>query len=330
MPLAFHEQGVDDFILREHFGIDAPAPDLAAWEGDHPPRRRGARRDADRARRQVRPARGRLPVGGRGAAPRRHPPRLPRERSTGSTRRSVGEAEVDERLRTADGILIPGGFGGRGFEGKIAAARIAREDRIPYLGVCLGMHVAVSEFARHVAGDAGRQLDRDGSRDAVPGDRPAARAEGDRRHGRHDAARRRPGQAPRRDASRARLYGEAVVYERHRHRYEVNNHLREAARGGRARVLGHDAGRAPGRDHRAAARRCTRSTSPRSSTRSSSPARPARAAVPRVRRRGTRALAGVARRERRARSARRRRRLAAMDARRARHAEPRRSSSVTQ
>ena len=58
-------------------------------------------------------------------------------------------------LSNADGILIPGGFGGRGIEGKIAAARVARERRIPYLGICLGMQIAVAEFARHVAGMEG-------------------------------------------------------------------------------------------------------------------------------------------------------------------------------
>src|SRR5581483_9492924 len=58
-------------------------------------------------------------------------------------------------LERADGILIPGGFGGRGIEGKIEAARIARERRIPYLGICLGMQIAVAEFARHVAGMEG-------------------------------------------------------------------------------------------------------------------------------------------------------------------------------
>src|SRR5581483_11516113 len=65
---------------------------------------------------------------------------------------SVASPHVEARLKQADGILIPGGFGGRGFEGKIRAAQIARENEIPYLGICLGMHVAVSEFARHVAG----------------------------------------------------------------------------------------------------------------------------------------------------------------------------------
>src|SRR3954469_12648148 len=62
------------------------------------------------------------------------------------------DAQALDRLGGADGILIPGGFGGRGIEGKIRAARVAREQRIPYLGICLGMQIAVAEFGRHVAG----------------------------------------------------------------------------------------------------------------------------------------------------------------------------------
>src|SRR5712672_1480617 len=58
--------------------------------------------------------------------------------------------EAAELLENVDGVLVPGGFGSRGWEGKILACRVAREDEIPYLGICLGMHVAVSEFARHV------------------------------------------------------------------------------------------------------------------------------------------------------------------------------------
>src|SRR5438128_1511003 len=60
--------------------------------------------------------------------------------------------EAAELLDTVDGVLVPGGFGSRGWEGKILACQVARERRIPYLGICLGMHVAVSEFARHVVG----------------------------------------------------------------------------------------------------------------------------------------------------------------------------------
>ena len=66
---------------------------------------------------------------------------------------SVEEARAE--LDEVDGVLIPGGFGSRGWEGKILACRVAREQGIPYLGICLGMHVAVSEFARHVVGFAG-------------------------------------------------------------------------------------------------------------------------------------------------------------------------------
>ena len=64
-------------------------------------------------------------------------------------------------------MLVPGGFGSRGWEGKILACQVARERGIPYLGICLGMHVAVSEFARNVCRARRRELDRDGSRDAV-------------------------------------------------------------------------------------------------------------------------------------------------------------------
>src|SRR5213079_1469941 len=60
--------------------------------------------------------------------------------------------EARAELADVDGVLVPGGFGSRGWEGKILACRVAREDEIPYLGICLGMHVAVSEFARHVCG----------------------------------------------------------------------------------------------------------------------------------------------------------------------------------
>src|SRR6202008_3467239 len=133
---------------------------------------------------------------------------------------------VEARLRSADGILIPGGFGGRGFEGKIAAARIAREGRIPYLGICLGMQVAVSEFARH-AGDmpGANSTEMDPETpfpviDLLPEQKEIADMGGTMRLG--------PDPIKLHEGTLAReLYGEPVVYERHRHRYEVNNHLRK-------------------------------------------------------------------------------------------------------
>jgi CTP synthase len=138
---------------------------------------------------------------------------------------SVGEAGIRAALTQADGILIPGGFGGRGFEGKIRAAQIAREHKIPYLGICLGMQVAVSEFARNVAGMEGAnstEMDPETPFpviDLLPEQKEIANMGGTMRLGAdpvklHDDTRVRG------------LYDEPVVYERHRHRYEVNNHLR--------------------------------------------------------------------------------------------------------
>ena len=143
-------------------------------------------------------ARGRLPVGRRGAAPLRLPARRRDRDRLGRLR----DARADERGRAsasrgADGILIPGGFGGRGIEGKIRAARVARERGIPYLGICLGMQMAVSRVRAPRRRHGRRELDRVRPRDAVPGDRPAARAEGGRRPRRHDAPGRRPDQAAR-------------------------------------------------------------------------------------------------------------------------------------
>ena len=128
----------------------------------------------------------------------------------GRLRDARAEADADARGRPArrlaevDGILIPGGFGGRGIEGKIAAARIAREQGIPFLGICLGMQIAVAEFARHVAGMEGANSTEFDHETPYPGDRPAAGAEGNRGPRRHDAPGGGPDQAPRRTRSRAK------------------------------------------------------------------------------------------------------------------------------
>ena len=124
-----------------------------------------------------------------------------------------------------DGILIPGGFGERGIEGKIAAARIAREQKIPFLGVCLGMQMAVAEFARHVVGmDGANSTEFDPETpfpviDLLPEQKEVADMGGTMRLG-ADPIKLHEGTAAR------EIYGEAVIYERHRHRYEVNNFLR--------------------------------------------------------------------------------------------------------
>ena len=87
----------------------------------------------------------------------------------------------------------PGGFGHRGIEGKVLAARYAREHRVPYLGLCLGLQCAVIEFARDVVGTDGRQLDRVRHVHRAPGDRPHARPARHGGQGRHDAPRPLPG-----------------------------------------------------------------------------------------------------------------------------------------
>jgi CTP synthase len=225
VPLAFHGQGVDDFILSEHFGIEADPPDLAGWDAIVT-RAAAAHRETRIALvgKYVQLADAYLSVAeALRHAGVHHDARVAIEWVDSET---VSDPEVVRRLHEVDGILIPGGFGGRGWEGKIDAAQIAREQRIPYLGICLGMHVAVSEFARHVAGMEGAnstEMDLETPFpviDLLPEQKEIADMGGTMRLGAdpvklHDDTRIRA------------LYDEAVVYERHRHRYEVNNHLRK-------------------------------------------------------------------------------------------------------
>ena len=133
--------------------------------------------------------------------------------------------EAARLLDEVDGVLVPGGFGSRGWEGKILACRIARERRIPYLGICLGMHVAVSEFARHVCGlDGANSTEMDPETphpviDLLPEQKEIEDLGGTMRLGAQavEVA----------EETRTRdVYDEAVIHERHRHRYEVNNHYR--------------------------------------------------------------------------------------------------------
>ena len=136
------------------------------------------------------------------------------------------EEEAADRLADADGILVPGGFGGRGIEGKIRAVQVARERKIPYLGICLGMHVAVSEFARNVAGMPGAnstEFDIETEYpviDLLPEQKEVTDLGGTMRLG-ADPIKLHP------DTRTRELYDEAVVYERHRHRYEVSISLRK-------------------------------------------------------------------------------------------------------
>jgi CTP synthase len=145
----------------------------------------------------------------------------------------VIEAEGVDSLRGMDAILVPGGFGKRGVEGKIKAIRLAREEGIPYLGICLGMQLAVIEYARHMAGLAGAnstEFD-----DATPHPVVALITEWQNRDGSIEkrSASSDMGGTMRLGAQPCevvpgslanRIYGSTTVAERHRHRYEVNNH----------------------------------------------------------------------------------------------------------
>jgi CTP synthase len=230
VPLGFHDEGVDDFVL-EHFGLEAPAADLEGW-----------RALIDRAGEATQPVR--IAIVGKYveledaylsvAEALRHAGFLHGCRIEidwvdsetlldGAAR--PGEAAA-ARLGGADGVLIPGGFGSRGYEGKIAAARFARENDVPYLGICFGMHVAVCEFARGVSGMEGANSTECDPEtpfpviDLLPEQKEIADLGGTMRLG-ADPIKLHAG-------TRAReIYGEAVAYERHRHRYEVNNVLRK-------------------------------------------------------------------------------------------------------
>jgi len=145
----------------------------------------------------------------------------------GETLRAEG---VGKLLSQMDGILVPGGFGLRAFEGKMAAVQYARENKVPFFGICLGLQAAICEFARNVAGMPGANSSEfsaelgdaitDPIIDLMPDSENADNTEGTMRMGGYPCE-----VVPNTKAAAA--YGEGTIYERHRHRYEVNNAYRE-------------------------------------------------------------------------------------------------------
>jgi CTP synthase len=219
VPLVLRAEGMDDLVL-DHFGLEAPTPDLSEWED--------LVRRADACDRKARIALVGKYVQLEDAY------KSPIEALKHGGYHYGADVEVQlvnsedldlEALAAADGIFVPGGFGDRGIEGKIQAARIARENDIPYLGVCLGMQTAVIEFARHAAGMEGANSSEFDPEtpfpviDLLPEQKEVTDMGGTMRLGAdpvkiHDGTRARE------------IFGEAVIYKRHRHRYEVNNMLR--------------------------------------------------------------------------------------------------------
>ncbi len=140
---------------------------------------------------------------------------------------TIGEDNVDEVLSDVDGVLVPGGFGQRGTEGMITAIRYARVNDVPFLGICLGMQLALVEIARHVLGLAdanSAEFDPQSENcvvDLMPEQKDVQQLGGTMRLGKYPC-KLVPG------TKAAKLYGNVpLVYERHRHRFEVNNKYRE-------------------------------------------------------------------------------------------------------
>ena len=283
VPEVLQAEGLDSLVC-EKLGLDAPAAELGEW-GELIERTRELREDVEIALvgKYVKLHDAYLSVhealkhAGVHSGCRVHVRWVDAE--------NMSYEEAVHELEQADGVLVPGGFGSRGWEGKILACRVAREQEIPYLGICLGMHVAVSEFARHVCGMEGAnstEMDPETPFpviDLLPEQKEIEDLGGTMRLGAQAVELE--------EGTRARdAYGEPVVHERHRHRYEVNNELRQRARRRGPRRLGDVPGRTAGRDRRA----------PRSPVVRREPVPPgvqvaadaARAALPGVRRRGAR------------------------------------------
>ena len=138
----------------------------------------------------------------------------------------LNEDNFESSLNDVDGILVPGGFGDRGIEGKILAAKYARENKVPYFGICLGMQMAVVEFARNVAGlemANSSEFDTDSPYpviDIMPDQKDIDEKGGTMRLGLYPCKIKK-------DSITYSVYGDELIYERHRHRYEFNNEYRE-------------------------------------------------------------------------------------------------------
>ncbi len=267
-PLAYHAAGLDQAVL-DAFGITpAPRPNLAKWLDvqdriDHPEGEVrvaivGKYTQLEDAYKSINEA---LTHGGFAGRVRVRPEWIASER--------LEREDPAEVLGGFNGILVPGGFGERGTEGKIAAARFARERHVPYLGICLGMQMAVIEAARNLSDLPGAGSEEFGGapdgadprrftpvvyhlKEWVQGNHTVRRSASDdkggtMRLGAYDAVLK--------DGSKvAEIYGATRIEERHRHRYEVDVSYRDALEAGGLRFTGMSPdGRLPeiveGRDH---------------------------------------------------------------------------------
>ena len=223
VPLMLHESGLDKVIVKR-LRIEAPDPDLASWKAMVERAETadetvtigivGKYVDLPDAYLSVVES---LRHGAQANGARLDLRWVPSEEMTG--------LYASSHMEGLDGVLVPGGFGPRGIEGKIEAIRFARESRIPFLGLCLGMQCAVIEYARNVAGLANAhsaEFEPTSPHpviDLMESQQDVSEKGGTMRLGLY-AAKLAEGSLVR------SLYGEPVIYERHRHRYEVNNRYR--------------------------------------------------------------------------------------------------------
>jgi CTP synthase len=224
LPLMFQEEGLDELVVR-HFGFDVPPADMTEWielvnkvkNLKHTTKialvgKYVALRDAYISVAEA------LYHAGYAADSNIDIAWIQAE--------DVTEENVEELLGDADGILVPGGFGDRGVEGKITATKYAREKKIPFLGICLGMQVACIEYARNVLGyeDANsseiNELTPHPIIDLLPEQKEVEDLGGTLRLGLYPC-KVEPG------TKAYEAYGDSLIYERHRHRYEFNNEYRE-------------------------------------------------------------------------------------------------------
>jgi len=224
VPLALQEQGLDELVVRK-LGIDAPPAELGEWlELTKRINQRNESVEIALVGKYVKLHDAYLSVHEALKHAGLHNGCAVRVRWVDAENMSYDETA--DLLDKVDGVLVPGGFGSRGWEGKILACRVAREDEIPYLGICLGMHVAVSEFARHVCDlDGANSTEMDPETpfpviDLLPEQKEVEDLGGTMRLGAQAVELG--------EGTRTReVYGESVISERHRHRYEVNNAYRQ-------------------------------------------------------------------------------------------------------
>ena len=239
VPVTIHDNKLDEAIL-EYFRIDAPKPDLSDWEAiadvHRNPKNKvrisvvGKYTQLSDAYKSLNEA---LIHGGLANSAKVEIDFVDSEVIENAT-----DEEVAERFAESGGILVPGGFGSRGVEGKIKAVKYARENNVPYFGICLGMQMAVIEYARNVLGLEGASST-EFSEEHGPTNNPVIGLmtewltdDGSEKRG-DDAdlgGTMRLGSYPckLKEGTKTReLYGEELITERHRHRYEFNNNYRQ-------------------------------------------------------------------------------------------------------